>query len=83
MGADISSASDRIAGCVRKLVQDTQARPTPTPFAALVAQTHTSHSIEKKTSQSGSAAFGVQVEKSTAFIQNVSMLNVEKLFFMI
>lgn len=70
VGADISSANDRIAGCVKKLVQDTEARPTPTPFAALVAQTHASHASEKS-SVSVSAAFGVQQEKSAGFIQNI------------
>lgn len=57
---------------VKHFEQETLMKPAATPFAALVAQTRTSHAGKEKSGQKGSAAFGVQVENSMSFIQKVS-----------
>ncbi|KAG7168334.1 WD repeat-containing protein 75-like, partial [Homarus americanus] len=62
---------NQIDRSMRQLVLETDALPAPTPFSALIAQTRTSYDTEIQTQQSGSAAFGVQLEKSTALIQQV------------
>ncbi|XP_042222910.1 WD repeat-containing protein 75-like [Homarus americanus] len=68
---DSSIPNDKIDRSMRQLVLETDALPAPTPFSALIAQTRTSYDTEIQTQQSGSAAFGVQLEKSTALIQQV------------
>ncbi|XP_063615170.1 WD repeat-containing protein 75-like [Penaeus indicus] len=65
------SVDGRATEIVKHFEQETLMKPAATPFAALVAQTRTSHAGREKTSQKGSAAFGVQVENSMSFIQKM------------
>ncbi|XP_047488714.1 WD repeat-containing protein 75-like [Penaeus chinensis] len=65
------SVDGRAMEIVKHFEQETLMKPAATPFAALVAQTRTSHAGKEKSSQKGSAAFGVQVENSMSFIQKM------------
>ncbi|MPC57343.1 hypothetical protein E2C01_051321 [Portunus trituberculatus] len=69
--ADIESASDKIAGRVRQLVHHSEAGVAPTPFAALIAKSRTALTPEEKVGQVGTAAHGIQVQKSAALLQQV------------
>lgn len=69
--ADIESANDKIAGRVKQLVHHSEAGVAPTPFAALIAKSRTILTPEEKVGQVGTPAHGVQVQKSTAFLQQV------------
>ncbi|KAG0711655.1 WD repeat-containing protein 75 [Chionoecetes opilio] len=69
--ADLNSANDKIAGRVRQLVHHSEASVAPTPFAALIAKTRTALTPEEKVGQVGTASHGVQVEKSSALLQQV------------
>ncbi|XP_064080852.1 WD repeat-containing protein 75-like [Macrobrachium nipponense] len=68
---DIHAAEAAIEGLVQKLVQDTVALPAPTPFSSLLAQTRASDVVDRKTSQVGSAAYGVRVQNSSALLAKV------------
>ncbi|KAK3869573.1 hypothetical protein Pcinc_025126 [Petrolisthes cinctipes] len=69
---DIKSANERIDGEVRQLLQESEGPlPSRTPFAALLAATKISHVTEEERAQKGAASFGLQLKKSTEFIQKV------------
>lgn len=71
MVADIKSANDKISGRVRQLVHHSEADVAPTPFAALIAKSRTTVTPEEKVGQVGTAAHGVQMQKSAALLQQV------------
>ena len=75
---DIESANDKIAGRVRQLVHHSEAGVAPTPFAALIAKSYTALTPKEKVGQVGTAAHGVQVQKSAALLQQVRKKETEK-----
>ncbi|XP_066959490.1 WD repeat-containing protein 75 [Macrobrachium rosenbergii] len=75
---DIHAAEAAIEGLVQKLVQDTVAQPAPTPFSSLLAQTRASDVVDARTSQVGSAAYGVRVQNSSALL--VKVLNEARVY---
>ena len=71
VAADLNSANDKIAGRVKQLVHQSEAGVAPTPFTALIAKSRTALTPQEKVGQVGTAAHGVQVEKSSALLQQV------------